>query len=190
MPMFSCRRGSGSSYRSIRQYLHGGTAAVGADGNGTCCSSICGCSGDRHQCLPRCVVERYGGSASVVSGCGIGGGSSDAAAEAATSTGGTAAPVASAARAARAPTSAAGSAGDSWVGNINGERGASTHSFDPGTVFPLEVRYSSDERARYNGSWLQHGSSSSSNSRSDGSSSSSSSSNDNTSDNDSWWDAT
>ena len=69
--------------------------------------------------------------------------SSDAAAEAATSTGGTAAPVASAARAAKAPTSAAGSAGDSWVGNINGERWASTHSFDPGTVFPLEVRYSS-----------------------------------------------
>ena len=100
--------------------------------------------------------------------------------DAATSTGGTAAPVASAARAARALTSTTGSAGDSWVGNICGERGASTHPFDPGTVFPLEVRYSSDERARCNGSWLQHGSSSSSNSGS---------SNDNTSDHDSWWHA-
>ena len=106
--------------------------------------------------------------------------SSDAAAEAAPSTGGTASPVASAARAARALAPAAGSAGDSWLGNICGERGAYTHPFDPGTVFPLEVRY-------YNGSWLQHGSSSSSNSSSSGSSSSS---NDNTSDHDSWWDAT
>ena len=113
--------------------------------------------------------------------------SSDAAAEAATVTSGTAAPVAPAARAARALTSAAGLAGDSWVGNICGERGASTHPFDPGTVFPLEVCYSSDERATYYGSWLQHSSSSSSNSSSG---SSSSSSNDNTSDHDSWWDAT
>ena len=59
----------------------------------------------------------------------------------------------------------AGSAGDSWVGNIFGERGAFTHPFDPGTVFLLEVHYSSGG-------------------------SSSSSSNDNTSDHDSWWDAT
>ena len=257
----------------------GGTAAVGADGSGTCCSSSCGCSGDRHPCLPRCVVEGCGGSArgigsgtcssasggTVFSTASVGGearastsadgtaalttapqpvvlfppqhhlrgapassavaaasaevsaaepvtsgtvpsaasvrgavgaressagaASSDAEAGAATSTGVTAAPVASAARAARALTSAAGSAGDSWVGNICGERGASTHPFDPGTVFLLEVRYSSDERARYNSSWLQHGSSSSSNSNSGGSSSSSSS-NDNTSDHDLWWDAT
>ena len=111
----------------------------------------------------------------------------DAAAKAAPSTGGTAAFVASAARAARALASAAGSTGDSWIGNICGERGASTQPFDPGTVFPLEVCYSSDERARYNGSWLQHGSSSSSNSSSG---SRSSSSNDNTSDHDSWWDTT
>ena len=62
------------------------------------------------------------------------------------------------------------------VANICGERGASTHPFDPGTVFPLEVRYSSDEHD------------SSSNSSSGGSSSSSS--NDNTSDHDSWGDAT
>ena len=83
----------------------------------------------------------------------------------------------SAARAARTLASAAGSAGE-----ICGERGASTHPFDPGTVFPLEVRDSSDERVRYNGSWLQHDSSSSS--------SNSSSSNDTTSDHDLWWDAT
>ena len=93
--------------------------------------------------------------------------SSDAAAEAAPSTGDTAAPVALAARAARALASAAESAGE-----ICGERGASTHPFDPGSVCPLEVRYSSDEQAKYNSS-----------------DNSSSSSNDNTSDHDSWWDA-
>ena len=98
--------------------------------------------------------------------------SSDAAAEAAPSTGDTAASDPSVARAARLLTSAAGSSSE-----ICGERGASTHPFDPGTVFPLEVRY-------YNSSWLKHGSSSSSNS-----SSSSSSSNGNTSNHDSWWDA-
>ena len=98
---------------------------------------------------------------------------SDAATEAAPSTDGIAAPAASTAREARALASAAGSDGE-----ICGERGASTHPFDPGTVCPLEVHY-------YNGSWLQHGSSSGS-----GSSSSSSNSNDNTSDHDSWWDAT
>ena len=98
--------------------------------------------------------------------------SSDAATEAAPSTGGTAVLAASTAREARALASAAGSAGE-----IFGERGASTHPFDPGTVFPLEVRHSSDERARHNSS-------------SGGSSSSSScSSNDNTNDHDSWWDA-
>ena len=81
------------------------------------------------------------------------------------STGGTAAHVASAARAARKLPSAAGSAGE-----ICGERGASTHPFDPGAVFPLEVRCSSVEHAKYN------------------SSGSSSSSNDNTRGHDSWWD--
>ena len=60
------------------------------------------------------------------------------------------------------------------------ERGASTHPFDPGTVFTPEVRY-------YKGSWLQHGSSSSSRSNS---SSNSNNSKDNTSNHDSWWDAT
>ena len=99
--------------------------------------------------------------------------SSDAAAEVAPSTGDTAAPDPLVARAARLLTSSAGSSSE-----ICGERGASTHPFNPGTVFPLEVRY-------YNSSWLKHGSSSSSNS----SSSSSSSSNDITSNHDSWWDA-
>ena len=103
--------------------------------------------------------------------------SSDAAAEAAPSTVDTAAPVTSVARAARKPVLAVGSSSE-----ICGERGVSTHPFDPGTVFPLEVRY-------YNGSWLQHGSSSSSNSSSSGNSSSSCS-NDNTSNHDSWWDVT
>ena len=99
----------------------------------------------------------------------IGAVSSDAEAEATPSTGGTAAPAASMAREAGALASAAGSAG-----KICGERGASTHPFDPGIVFPLEVRYSSDRQAKYNSS---------------GSSSSSSSNNDNTSDHDSWWDS-
>ena len=92
--------------------------------------------------------------------------SSDAATEAAPSTGGTAAPAASTAREARALASVAGSDGE-----ICGERGASTHPFDPGTVCPLEVHF-------YNGSWLQLGSSSGS------------SSSDITSDHDLWWDAT
>ena len=94
---------------------------------------------------------------------------SDAATEAAPSTDGIAAPAASTAREVRALASAAGSDGETC-----GERGASTHPFDPGTVCPLEVH-------PYNSSWLQHGSSSGSSSRSN---------NDNTNDHDSWWDAT
>ena len=57
----------------------GETAAVGADGSGTCCSSTCGCSCDRHPCLPCCVVEGFGGSARVVSGRSIGGGTCNSA---------------------------------------------------------------------------------------------------------------
>ena len=94
---------------------------------------------------------------------------SDAATEAAPSTDSITAPAASTAREARALASAAGSDGE-----ICGKREASTHPFDPGTVCPLEVYF-------YNGSWLQHGSSSGS---------SSSSSNDNTNDHDSWWNVT
>ena len=101
--------------------------------------------------------------------------SSDAAAKAAPLTSDTAAPDVSVERVAKNLTLEAGSSS-----KICGERGASTHPFDPGTVFPLKVRY-------YKGSWLQHGSSSSS---SNSNSSSSSNSNDNTSNHDSWWDVT
>ena len=94
---------------------------------------------------------------------------SDVETEAAPSTDGISAPAASTAREARTLASAAGSDSE-----ICGERVASTHPFDPGTVYPLEVHY-------YNGSWMQHGSSSGR---------SSSSNNDITSDHDSWWDAT
>ena len=100
--------------------------------------------------------------------------SSDAVAEAAPLTGDTATSDTSVERVARKLTLEAGSSSE-----ICGERGAFTHPFDPGTVFPLKVRY-------YKGTWLQHGSSSSNKSNS----SSSSNSNDNTSNHDSWWDAT
>ena len=102
--------------------------------------------------------------------------SSDTVAEAAPLTGDTAAPDASVERVARKLTLKAGSSSE-----ICSERGVSTHPFDPGTVFPLEVRYHKD-------SWLQHGSSSNSNSNSSNNSSSSSNSNDTTSTHDSWWD--
>ena len=72
--------------------------------------------------------------------------SPDAAAEAAPSTGDTTAPDALVERAAIKLTSAAGSSSKTW-----GERRAFTHPFDPGTLFPLEVRY-------YNSSWPKHGS--------------------------------
>ena len=83
---------------------------------------------------------------------------SEAVAEAAPLTGDTAAPDASVERVAGKLTLKTGSSSE-----ICGERGASTHPFDPGTMFPLEVRYAS--------------SSSSSSSNSNSSSSSSSSSN-------------
>ena len=105
--------------------------------------------------------------------------SSDAVAEAAPSTGDTTAPDASVERAAMKLTSAAGSSC-----KICGERRASTHLFDPGTVFPLKVRY-------YNSSWSKHGSNSNSSSSSNSSGNGSSrSSNDTTSNHDSWWKAT
>ena len=85
--------------------------------------------------------------------------SSDAVAKAAPLTGDTAAPDASVERVAGKLTLKAGSCCE-----ICGERGASTHPFDPGTMFPLEVRYASSS------------SSSTSNSNSSSSSSSSSSS--------------
>ena len=105
--------------------------------------------------------------------------SSDTVAEAAPLTGDNAAPDASVERVARKFTLKAGPSSE-----ICSERGASTHPFDPGTVFPLEVRYHKD-------SWLQHGSSSNSNSNiSNSSSSNSSNSNDTTSTHASWWDVT
>ena len=82
---------------------------------------------------------------------------SDVVAEAAPLTGDTAAPDASVERVAGKLTLKAGSSSE-----ICGERGASTHPFDPGIMFPLEVRYAS---------------SSSSSTRNSNSSSSSSSSN-------------
>ena len=105
--------------------------------------------------------------------------SSDAAAEAAPLTGDTVAPDASVERVARKLTFKAGPSSE-----ICGERGASTHPFGPGRVFPLEVRYHKD-------SWLQHGSNINSNSNSNSNSSnsgngSSSSINDTTSNYDSW----
>ena len=105
--------------------------------------------------------------------------SSDAAAEAAPSTGDTTAPDTSVERAAIKLTSAARSSS-----KICGERRASTHLFDPGTVFSLAVRY-------YNSSWPKHGSNSnSSNSSNSSGNGSSSSSNDTISNHDSWWEAT
>ena len=64
--------------------------------------------------------------------------SSDAVAKASRLTGDTAAPDASVERVAGKLTLKAGSSGE-----ICGERGASTHPFDPGIMFPLEVRYAS-----------------------------------------------
>ena len=67
----------GAAAAATEPYGHiysGGTAAGGDDGSGTCCSSTCYCSGDRHAYLPRCVVEGCGGSARIVSWRGIGGG--------------------------------------------------------------------------------------------------------------------
>ena len=98
--------------------------------------------------------------------------SSDDAEEAAPSTGDTTAPDASVERVAIKLTLAAGSSS-----KICGERRTSTHLFDPGSVFPLKVRY-------FNSSWPIHGSNSSS------SNSSNSSGNDTTSNHDSWWEAT
>ena len=68
---------------------------------------------------------------------------SDAVAEAAPLTGNTTAPDASVERVAGKLTLKAGSSSE-----ICGERGASTHPFDPGTMFPLEVRYASSSSSR------------------------------------------
>ena len=107
--------------------------------------------------IPDASVERVDGKPTLEESF-AGTAASDAVAEAAPLTGDTAAPDASVERVAGKLILKAGSSSE-----ICGERGASTHPFDPGTMFPLEVRYAS--------------SSSSGSSNSDSSSSSSSSSN-------------
>ena len=107
--------------------------------------------------IPDASVERVDGELTLEESF-AGTAASDAVAEAAPLTGDTAAPDASVERVAGKLISKTGSSSE-----ICGERGASTHPFDPGTMFPLEVRYAS--------------SSSSGSSNSDSSSSSSSSSN-------------
>ena len=128
---------------------------------------------------PDASVERAARQLTLLEESSAGKASSDTVAAAAPLTGDTAAPDASVERVARKLTLKAGS-----FTEICSERGASTHPFDPGTMFPLEVRYHKD-------SWLQHDSSSNSNSNSSKSSSSNSSNiNDTTSTHDSWWDVT
>ena len=83
---------------------------------------------------------------------------SDAVAEAAPLTGDTAAPDASVERVAGKFTLNAGSSSE-----ICGERGASTHPFDPGTMFPLEVCYASSSRSSSSNSNSSSSNSSSSN---------------------------
>ena len=104
--------------------------------------------------------------------------SSDTAAEAAPLIGDTTASDASVERVARKLTLEAGSSSE-----ICSERGASTHPFDLGTMFPLEVRY-------YNSSWPKHGSNSNSSSSNNSRCNSSSSNNNTPSNHDSWWEAT
>ena len=83
--------------------------------------------------------------------------SSDAVAKAAPLTGDTAAPDASVERVAGKLTLKAGSCCE-----ICGERGASTHPFDPGIMFPLEVRYASSSSSSTSDSNSSSSSSSSS----------------------------
>ena len=88
--------------------------------------------------------------------------SSDAVAKAAALTGDTAAPDASVERVAGKLTLNAGSSSE-----ICGERGASTHPFDPGIMFPLEVRYASSSSSSTSNSNRSSSSSSSSSSHKD-----------------------
>ena len=88
--------------------------------------------------------------------------SSDAVAKAAPLTGDTAAPDTSVERVAGKPTLKAGSSSE-----ICGERGASTHPFDPAIMFPLEVRYASSSSSSTSDSNSSSSSSSSSNNHKD-----------------------
>ena len=85
--------------------------------------------------IPDASVERVDGKPTLEESF-AGTAASDAVAEAAPLTGDTAAPDASVERVAGKLILKAGSSSE-----ICGERGASTHPFDPGTMFPLEVRY-------------------------------------------------
>ena len=87
--------------------------------------------------IPDASVERVDGKPTLEESF-VGTAASDAVAEAAPLTGDTAAPDASVERVAGKLILKAGSSSE-----ICGERGASTHPFDPGTMFPLEVRYAS-----------------------------------------------
>ena len=87
--------------------------------------------------FPDASVERVDGQLTLEESS-AGTAASDAAAEAAPLTGDTAAPDASVERVAGKLILKAGSSSE-----ICGERGASTHPFDPGTMFPLKVRYAS-----------------------------------------------
>ena len=87
--------------------------------------------------FPDASVERVAGKLTLEESS-AGTGASDAVAEVAPLTGDTAAPDASGERVAGKLTLKSGSSSE-----ICGERGASTHPFDPGTMFPLEVRYAS-----------------------------------------------
>ena len=164
MPMFSLSKGQRQQPPNSAASVGGAPAlsAVGAASAETSAAEPATSGTAPSAASIRVAVDARESSAGAVP--------SDAATETAPSTDGIASPAAPTAREARALASAAGS-----DGKICGVRGAFTNLFDPGTVCPLEVHY-------YNGSWLQHGSSSGS--------SSSSSSNDNTSDHDSWWDVT
>ena len=87
--------------------------------------------------IPDASVERVDGKPTLEESF-AGTAASDAVAEAAPLTGDTAAPDASVERVAGKLILKAGSSSE-----ICGERGASTHPFDPGTMFPLKVRYAS-----------------------------------------------
>ena len=87
--------------------------------------------------IPDASVERVDGKPTLEESF-AGTAASDAVAEAAPLTGDTAAPDASVERVAGKLILKAGSSSE-----ICGERGASTQPFDPGTMFPLEVRYAS-----------------------------------------------
>ena len=91
--------------------------------------------------FPDASVERADGQLTLEESS-AGTAASGAVAEAAPLTVDTAAPDASVERVAGKLTLKAGSSRE-----ICGERGASTHPFDPGTMFPLEVRYASSSNS-------------------------------------------